>query len=151
MITTKEQKIIKALRKNGRARMSTIAKEEKLPTSTATDILNRLEKKNLIEHKTHIKFDKIGYPIKIFALLKTNPQDRTYLKKELEKFPNINTLYELNSNYDFHMEALFANQEHYRDFFEELESKNLIMEKEIHPIIRNIYEEKFLTEENHFL
>ena len=146
----KEKKLISSLRKNGREKIKKIAEDNNIPVSTMFDLLHRLEDKGFIEHKTHINFEKIGYPIKQFFAVKSTPSTRDKLKNFLETKSNINNLHIINSGFDFHFEALFKNQKEAQEFQELLEEQSLVTEKNVYNVIDTLAKEKFMTEEEHF-
>lgn len=147
---TKEQELIMALRKNGRTKINNFAKEKNYPTSTMADTLHKLEKKGILNHKTHINFEKLGYPIKLLISLKTTRQAKEQLREYLLAQENINTLHEVNSGHDFHCEAIFGSVKESHSFLQNLEENNLLLEKDVHEVIETISSERFLTKADHF-
>lgn len=150
MISDMEKKLIISLRRNARHKIKDIAHEHNLPISTVAYLLHKLEDDNLIHHKTHVAFEKLGYNHMIFVALKTDSSNRTRLREYLEQSKNINTLCVINSGYDFHLEAVFRNQGEAKEFIEDIHEKHNILEKNIYNIINKLHSEKFLTTEEHF-
>lgn len=149
-IQDKEKQLLVALRKNGRARVSNVAKQHGVPTSTMTDALHRLEQEGLVRHTTDIDFEKIGFPVHILGTLQTSTPQRYNLREYLQSQQQVNTLHEINDGHDYYFEALFRNTKDKRDWVEALEQNCLITDKNIHEIIGTIHKDRFLTEEKHF-
>lgn len=150
MLTLKERKLIAALRKNGRQNIKNMAIESNLPASTMYDLLHKLEENGILEHKSKVAFDKIGYPTRIWVAVKTVPANREVLKQHLMKNPNVNNVFRINSGFDFHFEGVFRNQKDALDFLEALEHEHQIVQKNVYTVIDTIQHESFLTEEEHF-
>jgi DNA-binding Lrp family transcriptional regulator len=150
MITDRQKTLIASLRNNGRAKIHTLAKRENIATSSLTDMLHRMENAGVIHHVTHVAFDKIGYPVRMFIAIKTDNHNKTTLRNFLTDQKNINTLHEINSGYDYHFEALFKNQKEAQEFLDELEEKNTIIYKHVYNVIDTIHHEKFMTDKDHY-
>jgi len=150
MLNDKERKLIAKLRNNGREKIKTIADENHIPTSSLFDTLNRLENNQLIEHKTHVVFEKVGFPARFLVALKTTTQNRENLKLYLQTSKNVNTIHEINSGFDFHIDCIFKNQKEAHDFLINLEIENTLTGKHIFQVINTIHQERFLTKEDHF-
>ena len=150
ILTPQQQALIIALRKNGRQRIHSLAKKNLVPTSSLTETLHRLEEKGILMHRPHLAFDKLGYPVRILAAVTTDPRGRQALQSYLEGAKNVNTLHVIDSGYDFHFEGIFRNQKDAQDFMNEMEEKNIIVEKHVFHIIDTIHQERFMTEGSHF-
>jgi len=150
MLSDKEKKLIIGLRKNGRQKINLLAKQHNCPTSTMAALLHRLEEKGILEHKSNISFEKLGYPVRMFISVKTSMENRNKLRQYLADSRHVNSLHVVNSGYDYHFESIFRNQKHAQDFLDDLETKNEIFKKEVHYVIDTIHSERFLTEEGHF-
>jgi DNA-binding Lrp family transcriptional regulator len=150
MIGDKEKQLLIKLRKNSRANVNDIAKELKYATSTMYDMLHRLEAKNIITHTSKVAFEKIGYPIKVFIIIKTSLIHKDKLKEYLQNKPNINSLHIINHRSNFHIECIFRNQIEVEEFLEELEDRHALSEINVYTVLETIHTERFLTEKEHF-
>jgi len=143
-------KLITELRKNSRIKLKDISSKLSIPISTIFDMMKSLKKEGVIEHKSLIKFDELGFPFQTVFAIKTSKKHRESLRNYFVKHTRINSVFQINSEYDFLVEALFRNQKEMQDFIDELETKNIILKKTIFNIISTIQRENFLTESDHF-
>jgi DNA-binding Lrp family transcriptional regulator len=150
MLTDKEKRLIIGLRKNGREKINCLAKKYKYPNSTMSDLLHKMEERGVIEHKNKVAFEKIGFPVRMFVILKTNYEKRDQLQNYLTMCKNVNSVHLIDSGFDFHVEGVFKNQKEAQDFLDELEIKNSILQKQVYSVMDTIYHEQFLTKEEHF-
>jgi len=150
MITSKEMKLIVELRKNGRENITDLAKKHDFPKSTMYDLLHRMEKEGIIEHRSIVDFQKLGFPLQVFFVVKTTTQHKEKLKKYLTEKKNINSIYTVNHGFNFHFMGVFRNQKDVEDFLEELENDYPLTQINVYTVIETIATEKFLSEEEHF-
>jgi len=142
--------LITELRKNSRQKLKEISAKLNIPISTLFDMMKDLENEGFIEHKSLVKFDKIGYPFQLMLAIKTSRENRDSLKNYFSNHSRVNNLFQINSEYDFLVEAIFRNQKEIQDFIDDMESKNIILKKTIFNIINTIQRENFLTKIDHF-
>jgi len=150
MLNDKEKQLLMQLRKNSRVNINDVAKKFNHATSTMYDMLHRLEYKNIITHTSKVAFDKIGYPIKVFIIVKTTLNNKDKLKEYLQNKSNVNSLDIINHRSNFHMECIFRTQIEVEEFLEELEERHTLSEINVYTVIETIHTEKFLTKEEHF-
>jgi DNA-binding Lrp family transcriptional regulator len=150
MLNDKEKQLLMQLRKNSRVNINDVAKKFNHATSTMYDMLHRLEYKNIIAHTSKVAFEKIGYPIKVFIIIKTSLTHKDKLRAYLQTKPQINSLHTINHSSSFHMECIFRNQIEVEEFLEDLEDRNALSEINVYNVLETIYTEKFLTEKEHF-
>jgi DNA-binding Lrp family transcriptional regulator len=151
MLNDKEKQLILKLRNNSRANIKEIAKQMNCPISTMYDLLHRLEEKKVITYTSKISFEKMGYPIHMFIIAKTNPENSVQLKEYLLTKKNINSIHTINHRSNFHIECIFSHQREVEDFLEELEAENVLTQLSVYTVIETINSEKFLTEPEHFV
>lgn len=147
----KKMKLISELRKNSRQKLTDISTKSNIPISTLFDMMNNLEKEGIIEHKSLVNFEKIGYPFQVIFAIKTSKEERGHLKQYLAGHSRVNNIFQINSEYDYLIDAIFKNQKEIQDFIDELEAKNTILKKTIFSVIDTIQRESFLTKEDHFM
>jgi len=150
MIGEKEKKIIVELRKDSRQDITKLAKKHDYPKSTMYDILHKLEDQGILVHTSKVDFEKLGFPIQIFMVIKTTSAHKELMKKFLMEKKNVNSIYTVNQGSNFHFESIFRNQKEVEDFLEELEEKNPLTQINVFNVIEKVCTEKFLTEEEHF-
>jgi DNA-binding Lrp family transcriptional regulator len=149
-INENQKKIIAELRKNSRTKITDIAKKHDVAVSTLHDALKSLSKRNVIEFKSLIDFKKIGFQHQAMLALRTNHDSRDELKLYLEESKNVNSLYMVDSGYDYFVQAVFKDQKEFHEFLDEIESKNLANEMIIFNVLDVIHRENFMTNEDHF-
>ncbi len=150
MLTKKEKRLIIGLRKNGRARVNAIAKENDLPVSSMADLLHKMEESKLLRHVTVPAYERLGFPIRMFITLKTPSEKRESLLEYFKASSNVNTIHHINTGHDFHVDCIFKNQKEAQDFIDDLEDSNSITEKHVFNLIDTIHHEQFMTDEHHF-
>lgn len=138
-----EQLLISHLRQNGRARLTTISKQTKIPVSTLFDMLKKTEK--ITKQTCLADFSKFGYTVRATVILKTIPEHRDELKNSLLKNQNTNSLWKINNGFDYMTEMIFKNISELEYFIEDLEKKYKIVEKNIYYIIDDIAREIFMS------
>src|SRR3989344_4537222 len=145
-----KKRLIAELRQNSRKKLTEISEASKIPVSTLFDTIRAMETENIVSHKSIVDFEKIGFTTRILMALKTNITDRIKLKTYLKDQKNVNSIFQINTGYDYLIDAIFKNQKEMQNFIEELEFNNIILEKSIFNVIDIIDQEKFLTKEEHF-
>ncbi len=150
MLSEKERKLVAALRKESGVSIAKLAKKFGIPKSTLFDLRKRLEQDKMIQNKSMVSFEKIGFPVRMFVAIKTSPNDRSSLTRYLSEKPNVNSLYIVNSGFDIHFEALFRNQKENMEFMEDIEKMFKIYQAHEFNVIEIVKHEKFLIEESHF-
>jgi len=150
MISEREKKIIVELRNDSRQDITKLAKKYGFPKSTMYDLLHRLEERKILIHASKVDFEKLGFPIQIFMIIKTTLQHKESMRRFLTGKKNINSIYTVNQGTNFLFEGIFRNQKEVEEFLEELEEKNPLTQINVFNVIEKICSEKFLTEEEHF-
>lgn len=150
MLNTKEKKLIIALRKQDTQTIMDVSKSHEIPKSTLYDIMHRLQKTEVIKQVTKISFDKIGFPIKIFFIIRTDTQSKERLKQFLISNKNVNNIHMINNSTSFHIECIFRNQKSAEEFLELLEQQVPLIQLSAYNLLETLQEERFLTREEHF-
>ena len=73
---------------------------------------------------------------------------REELRKYLNKHQNVNSLYKINSGYDFLIELVFKNIKELEDFMENIRDRFKIIEDNVFYILEDIKREDFMNDEN---
>lgn len=145
-----KKKLICELRKDARKKLTDISGELKIPVSTLFDMLNDLENRKILKHKSIVRFEDIGYPFQIFLALKTEKNKRDSLKEFLKSQKNVNGIFQIGPDYDFFIDTIFRNYKEFQSFCENLETNNTLTEKNYFHVIDVIQKEKFLENIGHF-
>jgi DNA-binding Lrp family transcriptional regulator len=140
----KELLIISMLRKNARDSITNIAKKTGIPASTVFDKIRKCEKNAIKKHTSLVDFQKLGYSCWAKIILKVAKEDRERLKAFALENKNVNSLFEINQDYDFIIETVHKNSNELKLFLESLEGFK-IKEKQVHTITGELKREAFLT------
>lgn len=146
MIHEIDKQIIQELRKNARTSLKEVAGRLNLPTSTVHDKVRRFQGTVIQKHSSLLNFRELGYQTHLFLALKTKRDQRTALEDFLKNSKNVNTLYRVNDQFDFLVEAIFKDPKEAQDFLDELKEHFIIENKYIHNVITNLRKEEFLVE-----
>ncbi len=150
MLNTKEKRLIVALRKKDSQNIMNVSKKQEIPKSTLYDIMHKLQRTEIVRQITKISFEKIGFPIKIFFIIRTDNQNKERLKQFLLSEKNVNNIHLINNSTSFHVECIFKNQKSAEEFLELLEEQIPLTQLSAYNLLETIREENFLTEEEHF-
>jgi DNA-binding Lrp family transcriptional regulator len=138
------------LRENGRKKLTEISSKTNIPVSTVFDMLHRFEKQELIQHKTHIDFGKLGYEIRVMIALETSREGNEQLQKFLQQHRNVNSVFSLQPDCRFMVEAVFKNHDDYGVFLSTLQNQHDIVQKNVYQIGKVIQDEQFLKDLDHY-
>jgi len=113
MLTQKEMKVLRCLRKDARRSMTTIAKETKLPLASILLIMRRLENSVVTKYTTLLNHSALGHNVKVHFM--TKGMDEEFLKN-----PQINTIYKISGKYNYFIEGIFKDLSQMEKFKERL-------------------------------
>lgn len=150
-LSEREIILLTGLREGGKKNVLQIAKQNKIPKSTMFDTLRNLEKNNIFDYRAYLDFEKIGFSIKIFYVIKTNMRCKNKLRFYLIEKNSVNSLYSLGVDSDFLFEIYFKNFKEVHEFEEELDRNFEIFDKKMFNVIENIKFENFLTKKEDFM
>lgn len=143
-INNREKILLEGLRQDNDNDILSIAKNNNIPKSTMFNLYKKLEKNKILKKSVLVDFDKIGYPIKLFFLLKVSIKEKTKLRIYLRNNINVNSLYMLGSEFDFLIEGIFENFREAYEFELELSENFTILNKSVLNVIEDISKEAFL-------
>lgn len=147
----KDKLLLCHLRNNARTPLTILSRRTKIPVSTLYDRIKSNEKKNIIKkHTTLLNFDKIGFPIRAVLEFDVDHKEIKIFCEFISKHQNVNNAYRINNKYNYLIEGIFSSIRSADDFLTEVEQKFNVRSKEIHFIIDDITNEKFMTNENLF-
>jgi len=99
-----DRKILDILKKNARTPLKEISRELNLPITTVYYRLKRLEKEGIIDSYTiKINYEKLGYKVRAFILIKYDPLSgisQKDLLKKLKSFENVEEAFIITGEYD---------------------------------------------------
>ena len=145
MVKNKDIEIISRLRNNARESLTKMSRKTGVPVSTLFDKLKCFENGLIVKHTCLIDFNKIGYNTQAKIILKVAKENKKDCGEYLNKCPNINSLFKINSGYDYLVEAVFTNIKEIEEFIEALEERFEIIEKQTFYIIEEMKRENFLS------
>lgn len=148
-LTKKDMQIITALRNNARESLTKISRKTGIPVST---IFDKIKDTPLITKNTCLlDFSQLGFNTRAKVTIKVERETREELRKYLAAYPNVNSLYKINSGYDFLIELVFRNIKEMEDFMENIRDRFKIIEDKVFYILEDIKREEFMTNKNYFL
>ena len=141
----KERLIISHLRKDARSSLASISFDIKMPISTIYDKINRFQKDKTIRKQVAlIDFRKLGYHHHTKLALQVPRLQKQSLQEFLTNHSAINSIHEINSDYDFMVETVHKDIKEYLDFIETLNESFDITNKKEFQIINDLAREKFV-------
>jgi len=138
--------IIKQLRNNARESLTTMARKTGIPISTIFDRMKQHYGSIITKHTCLLDFNELGYAARAKVTVKVERDVRQDLMNYLNKHPNVNSLYKINSGYDFMFELIFMNIKELEEFMENLEETYPITDQNVYYVIDDIKREEFLTD-----
>lgn len=144
-MSPKEKIILEELRKNARTNLTYLAFKAGMPLSSAHNLLRKLENSVIKKHTSLIDFRKMGYHAWTSIIIKVSKTDRDALKDYLLKYKDVNSVFEIDSNYDFLIDVIHENQTGLKQFIERMKDRFEIKTIQKLSIINDLQREKFLT------
>lgn len=146
MLNKKEMMIISNLRKDARMSLTEMSRETRIPVSTIYENIKHFQDGVITRYTCLLDFSKLGFSVRANVMLRVDRDAKEALSQYLAKSLSVNSLYKVNSGYDFMMECVFRDMRQLDEFMELLEEKFKIKSKEIHFIIDDIKKEEFVAE-----
>ena len=146
MISTKDMVMVAHLRKNARETLTEMSKKTNIPVSTLYDKLKVHEKELIQKHTCLVDFTKLGFNTKAQILIKVDRDVREEVREYLLKEFNVNSVYKINSGYDFMIEGIFKHVKDMEDFLEKLDEKFKLKEQQVYYVIEDVKREGFLSD-----
>lgn len=136
--------IIRHLRRDARANLTTISRKTGIPVSTIFDKLKSFENDIVTRFTAIVDFTKLGYPIRAKIFLRADPMHREALKHYLLAHERVNNLFRINNGYDYAAECLFQTIKEAEEFVDGIESQFVITSKCVYHVIDELAREKSL-------
>ncbi len=146
--TRKDILLMTYFRRNARENLTQISRWTSIPVSTIFDRLREFEKGLIQKHTTLVDFKRLGFDIRINILFKVAKDSREEFREFLVGNENINSIYRINSGFDYFVEGIFRDMADLQRFTELLERFRIEAKQELF-ILEDIKRESFLTEEIH--
>ncbi len=143
MLNKNDALILSHLRLNARKNITTIAKETNIPVSTIFDKIKRFETMFFLHYTVLLDYKKLGYE-RATILVKVDHHDKQRFIDYVKRHELVNTVYKVNSRYDFLLEVVFRKLDDFYKFLEELKEFNIVMKEEYY-IMDDIKREGFLS------
>lgn len=135
--------ILNELRKNARISLLEVAKKTDIPLSTVYDKVNSYERGIIKKHTSIVDFSSIGYNARKIVALKINKESRQKIHDFLANHPNINSLYRINSGFDYLAEIVARDPGKIKDILEDLEAQKGVLSITGYDIIDDLKREAF--------
>ncbi|MBN2111783.1 Lrp/AsnC family transcriptional regulator [Candidatus Woesearchaeota archaeon] len=104
-----DKEIIKRMRKGKRLNISRIARSLNMPVSTLSDRIRRIEQKYVIKRASLLNYAMLGYFAHAKIAVKVEPEKRKEFLDFLKEQACVNSIYHINSGFDFFVEVIFRN------------------------------------------
>jgi DNA-binding Lrp family transcriptional regulator len=145
-MSAKDIVLMAHLRSNSRETLTKMSRSTRIPISTLYDKLKQHEKGLIQKHTCLVDFTKLGFNTKVNILIKVERELREEVKNFLVKDFNVNSVYKINSGYDFMVEGIFKHIKDMEDFLERLDEKFKLKEKQVYYVIEDIKREGFMAD-----
>ncbi|PIZ50604.1 hypothetical protein COY27_06700 [Candidatus Woesearchaeota archaeon CG_4_10_14_0_2_um_filter_33_13] len=143
MLNEKELEIIKHLRKDARTSLLSISDVVQMPTSTIYDKINKMKKEKIITGYTAlVDFKKLGINHHSKVVIKVIPEHKNELLRFLQGQENVNSIYHINSGYDFMVEVLSKDIKDHLELVEKIKNSFNITEIYQYQVVDEVIREK---------
>lgn len=139
----KEKEIVCWLR-NGERNISAIARSLELPISTAADRIKKIKEKYVIKHSSLLDYNKIGYFVNVFLVIKIDAEQRPQFLDFLKIQNCVNSIYSVDSGYNFLVELVCKDNMELINWIETLR-KNFSLEIMQFQVLKTEEKEKFMS------
>ncbi len=146
MLNKKGMQIISNLRKDGRMSLTKMSRDTHIPVSTIYENMKGFEDDIIKRYTCLVDFSKLGYNVRTNIMIKMDKKVRDSAADFLLKCSNVNSLYKINSGFDFMMECVFKDLKGMDEFMEDFEERFKVKSKEMFFIIDDIKKEAFGAE-----
>jgi len=146
MLNQKEMMIISNLRKDARMSLTSMSRSTHIPVSTIYENMKHFEDDVIKRYTCLVDFSKLGYSVRVNVMLRVDRQCRDAAAEYLAKAACVNSLYKINSGFDFMLEAVFRDMRELDDFIELVEERFRVKSKEVHFVIDDLKKEEFGAE-----
>jgi DNA-binding Lrp family transcriptional regulator len=142
----KELMLLTHLRNNARESLTRMSRNTNIPVSTIFDKIKTYHGNIIKKHTTLLNFRQLGFDIKMYVFFKVSKECKTDFLSFLLNHVNTNSLFRINSGYDYLVEFIFRDMKKLSDFNEQLEKFHIEEKKEFF-VLEDIKRESFLTKQ----
>ncbi len=142
----KDYALFCVLRENARQSLTKLSKRTKIPISTIYERLRVLYGGIITRYVVLFNYVNLGYPIRIFFIVKAQNATKEKLRSYLATMPCVNTLHRVNHGFDFLGEAIFKDLHKAEQFLESIEETFKVKKRETFYILETIKQEDFMPE-----
>ena len=144
LLSQKELLIISQFRKDARKNLTNVSRDIKIPVSTIYDKLKVYEKSIIKKYTAIVDFSKLGYNVRVSISIKALQETKKQLTSFILSNFNVNSVYRINSGYDFMVEAIFKDMNDLQVFLDKLDEIG-VKERNEYFISEDLKRESFLT------
>jgi len=142
----KDLLIISHLRADSRSKLTSMSRDTRIPVSTIFDKIRLFKSSGLIRKNTSIvSFERFGYATKAMVFLSALKEERAKLSELLQSSPSVNSLFRINSGWDFVAEVIFPGFREIEDFLEKVEEKVMLKDKKVFYVVEELKREEFMA------
>ena len=117
------------MRKGKRLNISRIARLLNMPISTLSDRIKRIEKNYIIKRSSLLNYSTLGYFAHAKLAIKIEREKRQEFIDFLKEEKCVNSIYHINSGFDFFIDVIFKNAIEMKRWMEDSKNKfNLDMQ-----------------------
>lgn len=149
MLAKEHLQIIAELRKDARQSLVEVSKQTGIPHSTIHQRVREYEGQVIKKHTPLLNFRKIGFYAHAFLLLKTKSEYKEAILANLLQHKNLNSIYRVDSGFDFLIECIFRDAGEQKDFMNSLSDHFGVDALKIE-VLDSLMQENFLTDMNIF-
>lgn len=121
MIDAVDKKIVAILSLNSKASFAEISKRIFLSPSSVRERVKKLEDLGVIKgYSLKVNQALLGNTIEVFILLKVFTGKLQFAMEELKSYPEIQEVYRITGNQNFHMKVALRDQLHLQKFIDKL-------------------------------
>lgn len=142
----KEILLLTYLRNNARESLTRISRHTNIPVSTIFDRIKTYQGNIIKKHTTLLNFQQLGFDIKLYMLFKVKKEQKNDFLTFLLNHTNTNSLFRVNSGFDYMAEFVFKDMSKLSDFNEQIEKFQIEERKEFF-VLEDIKRESFLTKQ----
>lgn len=138
-------KVIAALRRDGRAPLTALARLLKRDVDDIHRIIKEEEGTTITKFTSLLNYELLGYPTHVVMVLAVSSKERAAFTSFLNKSQHLNGLFSINNGYDFLLDLIFKDMRQVHSFVEQLESKFTIYERKEYYILATFAEQRFMA------
>ena len=124
--------------------LTRMSRKTGIPVSTLFNRIKGFSGDIIIKHTCLLDFHRLGYSTSAKVIIKVFKDDRDKLCNFLIECPNVNSVSRINNGYDFMIEAVFKDMREAEIFFEDIEERFDVLERQVYYMIEDLKREGFM-------